>query len=575
MKEIHPKLELLANEFVRERCNTFPYLGTFYGFAEYYPLLAYPSKERIELFIKFLENLLQKTKDIRKDISEELDKIDLELLQFILKLEVFRLQVSSYEESNVCPAYLTLNGVYNILQLPRLSDNEKLEFILARLNQSKVLFESLRQTWGSATLLALEDSIPQAENLEKTLTIMLKPLMDSFPQKKPILEDLITVISKKGKSFAQWLVNEVKPRTTSTCRVLGKENYKRLLEIRKESHTWSERLQIGENSLKRSMKRLKNLALRLVPEKGTVEAALSKVKSNLPDIPILEESRNAHQKVSTFLKDKHLLQVPDASFEIAEPPSWDPFWGEGMLGFTYAEILSNEPLLKVIVVPPRTEKGKRELNRSSILLGIAHEGAAGHLSSYLLRKKRGNIIRLLIPPDTGIDDRWTFYWEQLLREEGIEPTIEYEFYQQYRVFWCSLRHICDVKLHCKLMSFEECVEFLEKEGRVPPIMAKAYVKAIAEMPGYFSSFITGKERLIKLREYTKEQLGRQYSPELFHKWVGEAGPIPYILLRREIKERVKQTETERRARSRGIGEQNILKATKPKKTRFSRRNDNS
>lgn len=73
------------------------------------------------------------------------------------------------------------------------------------------------------------------------------------------------------------------------------------------------------------MKRLKHLALRLVPEKGTVEAALSTVRSNLPEIPILEESRNDHQRVSTFLKDKYLLQAPDAPFEIAEPPSWDPF----------------------------------------------------------------------------------------------------------------------------------------------------------------------------------------------------------------------------------------------------------
>lgn len=541
MKEIHPKLEILANKFIRKRCDTFPYLGTHYGFTEYYPLLAYPSKELIESFINSLENLLRETKAITEEL-DELDKIDQELLQYIFNYEVFRLRIPSYEESNVSPAYLTLNGVYAILQLPRLSNREKLEFILARLNQSQVLFENLRQTWESATLLALEDTIPQAQNLEKILTIMLKPLMDGFPQKKPIIENLITVISKKGKSFAQWLKNENKPRTTLTYRVLGRENYKKLLDIRKEGHTWRERLQIGENSLEKSMKRLKNLALRVVPEEGTIKAALSKVKNDLPEIPILEESRNIHQRISTFLKDKHLLQVPDAPFEIAEPPSWDPFWGEGMMGFTYAEILRENPLLKLIVVPPRTEKGKRELNRSSIFLGIAHEGAAGHLSSYLLRKERGNIIRLLIPPSTGIDDRWTFYWEQLLREEGIEPTIEYGFYQEYRVFWCSLRHICDVKLHCELMSFEECVEFLEKEGGVPPIMAKAYAKAIAQMPGYFSSFIVGKEQLIKLREYTKAQLGAQYSPELFHKWIGEAGPIPYILLRGEIQKRVKQTK---------------------------------
>lgn len=538
---VNQKLELLANKFVRERCETFPGLGTFYGLSDYYSMLSYPTKERMESFIKFLEELSRETMAISDDL-EELDRIDQELLQFICDYEVFRLRIPSYEESNVSPAYLTLNGVYDILQLPRLAEKQKMEFILSRLNQSKILFESLKQTWESATLLALEDTIPQAQNVGKILKVMLKPLIDAFPQKKPVVEDSIKGVSKKGKLFAKWLEKEIKPRTEVSCRPLGKENYQKLLEIRREGHSWSERLRIGEKSLKESWKRLKNLAPSLSPENGTIESALARVKDNVPRIPVLEIARNAHRKVLTFLKEEHLLQVPNAPIEIIEPPSWDPFWGEGMMGATLAEFLTNYPVLKIIVPPPKTENGEKELNRSFILLGIAHEGAAGHLSSYLLRKRRGNIIRLLTPQETGFDDRWTFYWEQLLREHGIEPTVEYEFFQEHRVFWCSLRSICDVKLHCGLMSFEECVELLEKKGSVSTITAKMYAKAIVMMPGYFSSFNIGKERLIRLREDTKKQLGALYSPALFHKWIGEAGDIPYTLLKSEIQERVKRAK---------------------------------
>lgn len=70
-------------------------------------------------------------------------------------------------------------------------------------------------------------------------------------------------------------------------------------------------------------------------------------------------------------------------------------------------------------------------------------------------------------------------------------------------------------------------------------MARAYAKAIARMPGYFSSFVTGKQHLVRLREYAKGQLATLYSPRLFHKWVGEAGSIPHVLLEREIRERVR------------------------------------
>jgi uncharacterized protein (DUF885 family) len=96
-----------------------------------------------------------------------------------------------------------------------------------------------------------------------------------------------------------------------------------------------------------------------------------------------------------------------------------------------------------------------------------------------------------------------------------------------------------VKLHCGLMSFEECVEYLAGEGQVSPLTARAYTKAIAMMPGYFSSFVVGKEQLVRLREHAKVHLGARYSPAQFHQWVGEAGPIPYMLLEREIWERAR------------------------------------
>jgi uncharacterized protein (DUF885 family) len=70
-------------------------------------------------------------------------------------------------------------------------------------------------------------------------------------------------------------------------------------------------------------------------------------------------------------------------------------------------------------------------------------------------------------------------------------------------------------------------------------MARAYTKAIAKMPGYFSSFVVGKEQLLRLREHTRTYLGARYSPAEFHQWVGEAGPIPHKLLEREILERAK------------------------------------
>lgn len=531
---IHVALQELAEKFIKTHCETFPLESTYYGLPEYYPLLQYPSKAQIESYIKFLESLSYEIETISE--LDELDKIDQKVLQVIIDLERFMLSTTPYEALAVNPAHLILSGIYNIVKL-HTSDEEKLRLIISRLQCSLPLFETCKPTWGNATIIDLE-GIPTAQTLEPFLAAMVTPTAERFPHEKPVIRDLIEAIDEKGKAFAHWLEDEIKLQPKKFCHILGKDLYKKLLHTRKEGHTWEERLRIGEAALKRSKTRLQKLAQKIVPE-STVKAALSKVKRN-PVENLVEESRTAHEKVATFLEERDLLHLPDYSFQITEPPEWDPYLREGMVAASMAEILLKDPLLTIHVVPPTTEKGRKELNKSFILLGMAHEGAAGHLGSYVLRKQRGNIVRLLIPLDTGIDDGWTFYWEQLLREKGIEPTVEYEFFQEYRVFWCSLRHICDVSLHCGLMSFEECVEFLEKEGDVSPLTARGYVNLIAIMPGYFSSFIVGKEQLLNLRAYVKKELGHLYSADLFHRWIGEAGPIPNTLMRWEIRERITQ-----------------------------------
>jgi hypothetical protein len=528
-----PELEALAWEYVRDRSNTFTWWATFYGLEEQYGRLACPDREGLDAYRQRLERFLGEIDSLPPE-PDESGAVDREVLRHAIEYELLRCDLPPYDEANLCPAYVIMDGLHGILELSRLSDGEKLGFVLARLEQGRGLFDTLRETWRVPSTLDLDDAIPMSQRAGAILTDMLAPLMEAFPRERPALEKLVAEVGELSQGFARWLEEEVKPEADRTCYVMGKERYEQLLTVRQEGHTWQERLELGELSLCQSRLRLEELAPQLAPEAGTWEAALAKVRDDLPDVPILEEARSAYQRIGAFLRDRGLLHVPDARCTIEAPPEWDPFWGEGMMGITLSEVLRDDPQFTIIVVPPTTEESRRGLNRSDILLGMAHEGEAGHLGSSVLMKNRGGIVRLLLPPGTGVDDRWTFYWEQALSEEGLEPTPAYRFLVEYRVFWCSLRHICDVKLHCGLISFEECAEYLAREGRVPPGMARAYTKSIARMPGYFSSFVVGKEQLLRLREQVKAHLGGRYSPALFHQWVGEAGPVPYGLLEREV-----------------------------------------
>jgi hypothetical protein len=537
--EMNRQLEILCGKIIHEFCEVMPDMGGYFGLPEYDFLLTYPRKERVESFIEFLESTLQEIKAISG--LSEMEKIDQEVLEFWVNYIIFDLQVPPYEESNIDLAYLILTGIPNILRLDRLSNKQKLARVLARLNQCPAIYERVRETWTRSTLWNLDQAIYAGQDLERKLLEMLEPLIGSFPEEKEAVSHLFSVISKKEKDFLRWLEEKVRPKTTVLFRPIGKENYQKLLQTRKEGHTWSERLQLGEESLRESKERLLELSKAVDPEVGTVEAALSRVEADQQKLPFFEECRNAYEKTVEFLKDKHLLSVPDYPVSITEPPSCYG-WIEGEAGICVGEILSKKPLLNIFVVAPKTEEGRRYINRNFIQMVMAHEGGAGHASSFLLRKERGNIVRLLNPIMTGLDDRWTFYWEEVLAEEGIKPTPEYKFYIQYRVLTYAVRQILDVEYHIGLVSFEECVSRLEKEAYVTRQTAEAMMRDIVIMPAYFSSFIPGEKHLLELKEYVKDQLGERYSEELFHRWVGEAGVIPYTLLKREIEERVKQVK---------------------------------
>jgi hypothetical protein len=535
---VHPRLLTIANTYIKELCQIYPLFAVEYGFSEFYPNLSYPTEAQETSFGIFLDSLLSEVKSVN-DKLDPIDKIDKEVLTYIFRDMSFYLRMHPYDEKNLIPSQIILYGVHEILQLQHLSIQKQSEYILSRLAQSSSWFDDLKSTWKHATLLALEDAILQLQNLGVSLSQMLQPLLETNSSVQSQIKNLILRLGEKGKTFAEWLEQEVKPITTVVCKPLGRIKYQQLLEIRQEGHSWSERLKIGEESLKSSQQRLQELAEKLAPKEKTVKAAMTKVREDQPTAPVLEEAKKNHEFLLNFMQEKGLLDVPPGSIDIIKPPSWS-LLGEGWAGIELKEILTATPLIQLIIAPPTSAKGKADLNRSSIMLAVAHEGVAGHMSSFLLTKQRNNLTRQLVSSGTGIDDRWTFYWEEVLNQYGVKPDLRYAFFVENRKYWCALRTICDVKLHCGLMTFDECVNFLEIEGDVPPITAKVYAKAILQMPGYFSSFIVGKNRLFKLKEHVKASLGPIFSIKLFHQWVGEAGPIPYHLLKKEIDVRIKK-----------------------------------
>ena len=152
MMKTHPNLEPLAMELLRTVSETYPASSVHYGFEDLYANLSYPTRAEIDRTYRALSSLSARVADCPGEL-DELDKLDQELLGICSELLRFELRVPAHEEANISPAGLVLRGVHSILELTRLTSEEKARCVLARLERAPDLFSSLRATWERASHL--------------------------------------------------------------------------------------------------------------------------------------------------------------------------------------------------------------------------------------------------------------------------------------------------------------------------------------------------------------------------------------------------------------------------------------
>jgi hypothetical protein len=264
---------------------------------------------------------------------------------------------------------------------------------------------------------------------------------------------------------------------------------------------------------------------------------------------LLDAFRATFDGLASFIRTHHIVTIPSDVRPIVEetPPfmrattfaSMDtpgPF--ETHATEAYFNVTLPDPSMK----PKEVEGFMHSFNVGTVISTAVHEAYPGHYIQFLWLPQAPSRVRKLLGANTDVEG-WAHYTEQMMLDEGYgqpgagaKDEREAKFLRLGQLQDALLRNarfIVGIEMHTGKMSFDDAVEFFQKEGYQSKETAVVETKRGAGDPTYLY-YTLGKLEIMKLREDLKKKQGAAFSLEEFHNNFLRQGYPPIKIVREAL-----------------------------------------
>ena len=182
--------------------------------------------------------------------------------------------------------------------------------------------------------------------------------------------------------------------------------------------------------------------------------------------------------------------------------------------------------------PERVEDFMRGFNRGTILSTAIHEAYPGHYVQFLWMKHVDSKVRKLLGAASNAEG-WAHYCEQMMLDEGYTQDPRMRLGQLQDALLRDARYIVGIEMHTGRRSFEQGIEFFEKEGYQTHEIAVRETKRGTADPTYLY-YTLGKLQILKLREDYRKMRGPRFRLQEFHDNFMKQGFPPIKVVRRAL-----------------------------------------
>lgn len=181
----------------------------------------------------------------------------------------------------------------------------------------------------------------------------------------------------------------------------------------------------------------------------------------------------------------------------------------------------------------RIEDYMHSFNRGTILSTAVHEAYPGHYVQFQWMQHVDSRVRKLLGANSNAEG-WAHYCEQMMLDEGYAAgDLRMRLGQLQDALLRNARYIVGIEMHTGKRTFDQGVEFFEKEGYQPHEVGLKETKRGTSDPTYLY-YTLGKLQILKLRDDYRKLKGAQFSLQEFHDKFMQQGFPPIKIVRRAL-----------------------------------------
>lgn len=350
-------------------------------------------------------------------------------------------------------------------------------------------------------------------------------------------------------NYLAWIKTDLLPRSGGDFRIGADAFSKKLHYDEMVDLPLPKLLEIGYADMRRNQQHFAEVAHKLEPNK-TPREVLEELGSQHPaPNQLLSAFQATFTSLLDFIRTHHIVTIPSDVRPVLEetPPfmrattqasmdSPGPF--ETHATTSYFNVTLPDPSM----TPAQVEGYMHSFNIGTVISTSVHEAYPGHYVQYLYSLQAPSRVRKILSANTNVEG-WAHYTEQMMLDQGYgqpgsgaKNEREARFLRLGQLQDALLRNarfIVGIQLHTGDMTYDQAVEFFQKEGYQPKETAEVEAKRGAGDPTYLY-YTLGKLEIMKLRADLIKKQGAAFSLQKFHDEFLRQGFPPIKIVRETL-----------------------------------------
>jgi len=351
------------------------------------------------------------------------------------------------------------------------------------------------------------------------------------------------------QSYGEWLKSDLLPRSHGDFRI-GADTFSKKLHYDEMVDIPLDRLlEIDRANMKTNQDEFKRIAHEVDPTKTTAQV-LAELEADHPKPDqLLQAFRDTFDGLIAFINQKHIITVPSDVRPIVEetPPFERAITTASMDTPGPYEKVAKEAFFNVTLpgphdTPEEIEGRMQDFNVGTIISTAVHETYPGHYIQFLWVPQAPTKIRKLLGAATDVEG-WAHYCEQMMLDEGYgQPGTGAKDERESKLIRLgqlqdallrNARFVVGIEMHRGNLTFDQAVDFFEKEGYQTHQIGTIETKRGTSNPTYLY-YTLGKLEILKLRADVQEKQGAAFTLQKFHDDFMRQGFPPIKIVRKAM-----------------------------------------